>query len=159
VSAGGLSKTAQRELRSVSDHNDRLWRLAYAQGRHDARRPRRRWTLGRLWVMVMVVGLLGDLGWPYRYWVAACQSAAVWALVVWFWWGRDRVRRWLGRPVAVRRPILRCSAGTGSLVVSRGQWSDRSKSSGRANHTDRIWRLASEPPGVAIWVDEPTSEG
>jgi hypothetical protein len=61
VSAGGLSKTAQRELRSMTDHDDRLWRIAYAQGRRDGRRSRRRWTPWRLWALVMVIGLLGGI--------------------------------------------------------------------------------------------------
>jgi hypothetical protein len=77
--------------------DDRLWRLGYSQGRKDARRPRRRWSVWRLWAVVMVIGVVGDLVSPFRYWIAAGLAAAVWALVMWFWWGRDRLRRWLGK--------------------------------------------------------------
>jgi hypothetical protein len=97
VSAGGLSKTAQRDLRSMTDHDDRLWRLACQQGRNDARRPRRRWSLGQVWALVMVIGLVGNLAWPYRYWISAGLAAVVWIAVVWLWRARGRLQRWLGR--------------------------------------------------------------
>jgi hypothetical protein len=102
VSAGGLSKTAQRELRSMTDHDDRLWRLAYAQGYRDARqqsRKARRSTRRRFsqwWAVITVVALVGDLSWPYRYLIGAALLVMVWMLVIWYWWGRDRVQRWLG---------------------------------------------------------------
>jgi hypothetical protein len=65
VSAGGLTKTDIRQLRSTSQHDDRLWQLAYRQGLRDALR-RRPWSFWQLWGLVMVVGLVGDLAWPYR---------------------------------------------------------------------------------------------
>jgi hypothetical protein len=96
VSAGGSSKTAQRELRSMSDHDDRLWRLAYAQGREDAREPRRRMSWQAVCLLVMAACGVGDVVWAYRFWIAVTLIATVWGLVVWFWWGRDRAQRWLG---------------------------------------------------------------
>jgi hypothetical protein len=97
VSAGGLSKTAQRELRSMSRHDDRLWRIAYAQGRQDARRPRRRLSWQAVCLLVMAACGVADMVWPYRYWIAAGAAMVIWAVVVSFWRGRHRVQRWLGR--------------------------------------------------------------
>jgi hypothetical protein len=41
----------------------------------------------------MVIAVVGNLAWPYRYWVVAGLGVMVWGLVVWFWWGRGRVQR------------------------------------------------------------------
>jgi hypothetical protein len=111
VSAGGLSTTAQRELRCMSRHDDRLWRLVYAQGRQDARQPRRRWSLGpavgarngdrsgggsRLAVPVL------DLRWTRS---GRMDSGG---LVV---AGAGPAAALAGQTVAIRWPILSCTSG------------------------------------------------
>jgi hypothetical protein len=69
----------------MSDHDDRLWRLAYAQGRQDARRPSRRLSWQAVRLLVMAACSVGDVVRAHRFWVAAALIAAVWGLVVWCW--------------------------------------------------------------------------
>jgi hypothetical protein len=96
VSAGGLSRT-QRDLAALDRRDDRLWRLGYEAGRRDARRPRKRLSWQAVCLLVMTACGVGDVVWAYRFWVAATFIVTVWGLVVWFWCGRDRAQRWLGR--------------------------------------------------------------
>jgi Flp pilus assembly protein TadB len=91
-----LSKTAQRELRSMSDHDDRLWRLAYAKGRQDARRRPKRLSWQAVCLLLMAACGVGDVVWPYR-WIAAVVAAVLLAVVVSFWRRRKRARRRVGR--------------------------------------------------------------
>jgi hypothetical protein len=58
VSAGGLSKTALRDLQSLDRRDDRLWRMGYAADLADARRPRRRRSWPLWWLLLPVTAVL-----------------------------------------------------------------------------------------------------
>lgn len=92
-----LSKTAVRELRQASTHDDRLWRLAYDQGFSDGLAKRqaqmgwcRRWCsvawhnpIRVVFLILVGIALVMAATYPLAAFVTATSGA--WLAASWFW--------------------------------------------------------------------------